>query len=1559
MPYFNRDFPEWELNHDHRDRLAELLDALSGRSICAEAKDLLGHMLVLDPAARWTAERCLSHVFFADLLAALPPPARSLRIAHVFCLLSSHQPRQGQGQSAQSRSLSLTQLQGHGHGQLLGQRHGQGTGLGAAEGPRAEEGEERPVVFMACSGSTGEMGVGVGVGVGVHQREITPMMMAILVDWMVDVAAEFQLSAEVLAMAVQLVQRQLELRPISRKDFQLLGEVAVLVAAKVLDLNTIDLLEVVYISDEIYSPHQSREMEQRLLLSADLDLNPITFLHFLRIFVAVAAADSATALLAQGLCELFSLHPRNRCYPPSCVALAALVLASLIRRERAVRALALALHAQRRLLPAPYACTATTSAATASPTLTSGAPEIGDWHSHSHSHSQRERRCHEGPAGTTACAAGDDDGDAHMTDAAGGESMSPSSQLSPPGPGMGLGPRSEPTEPTRSVAQDVDAHALADSSSLEAALNGTFVGILLNLSEELLDDGSSDSGEPFALSSSSSSGFASCFHSMWAMVQAGTLRSAGTRLNSIQNKYARAFRGVSAPLYFRPCLVPSVCCAAAAAALPAPAVARLSALLDFRHSHGACGFLRLVRSDLTPPLSLSPELPLSALLSASATVASPRHTSAPCDGGASAANAPVRTAVDSDSHTLPPLPHSSLQRAACDDVRLPQSQSPPFASPGECEARATAPSRAYATSAASVAAARGEALPTSASSESVESDDVDVTVAAAAIANVYRNLFAPTLMSAGQTLRTVPLHGICSMCAAASLRRLPRPADNASPFGVADAVAPRFPHSSCNYVLSGVCRAASPVAQPRPRPQPPSQPQFPPVLSMLSSPLSNVWKPARLGTDFISLLPPDLVFHVLEFMPLCNLMSLCGVSRQYRRYCADARLTAAVVGGGLRFSAYRERVEDGTVLLLLPRLSRLRSLSLYRCQVSTSTVNAVLRFCRQLTHLDLGHVTAPDPRRARNSAACAMATLVRLPDQHGSAQDSDSGEGGDEADHPRTRTHRQMHMAMWSSPVPPAIEDGMETASPSEPPALGSGVASLCAVTSARARSCHAQFPQLLHPLTTAPALAPPASPLRSSSAGPAAGSLLRPHAPAYSHPLPALPAEASGSGSGSGSAVSLTWYVEPPSIPPIAVIPLPLPIHRGFSHPHALSSAVPSPVSIPSPLPPLQPLPSPSTPVSFFGGPYASVALGSSTPAASFAIGGPDAVSPLYPQRNLSFGDGNGSEMDLDMSLLAPLSSCSSASASASASALSVSHSPRASSEDCEAGTHSQCSTGSAECFCRQHRVNKRFGCPSRASWAALLARPVGSVLCAGPGLESLDLRSCDLVTAPDLLSLFATCPSLKTLHLGMLKRAVKPQVLAALCASAFASVLEELHLNSNPSVDDASILLIAQSCRALRHLFVDMCENLTDAAVASVAKQCSRLHSLGVSTLPVSDETLTEIGLNCSDLSVISLSFCYRVTSVGVLRLVRGCPKLRVVNLCLVDLIRDEAVIALAETSRDHLEELNLRGCSSITDRALASLGDCCSRLRILHLLDCRRVTHNAVKAVKAVNKKCLIIH
>ncbi|OEL36774.1 Cyclin-A1-1 [Dichanthelium oligosanthes] len=84
------------------------------------------------------------------------------------------------------------------------------------------------------------------------QKDITPSMRAILIDWLVEVAEEYRLVPDTLYLTVNYIDRYLSGNKISRQRLQLLGVACMLIAAKSEEICAPHVEEFCYITDNTY-----------------------------------------------------------------------------------------------------------------------------------------------------------------------------------------------------------------------------------------------------------------------------------------------------------------------------------------------------------------------------------------------------------------------------------------------------------------------------------------------------------------------------------------------------------------------------------------------------------------------------------------------------------------------------------------------------------------------------------------------------------------------------------------------------------------------------------------------------------------------------------------------------------------------------------------------------------------------------------------------------------------------------------------------------------------------------------------------------------------------------------------------------------------------------------------------------------------------------------------------------------------------------------------------------------------------------------------------------------
>eukprot|EP00798_Chlamydomonas_sp_ICE-L_P001038 gene1038-3902_t len=177
-----------------------------------------------------------------------------------------------------------------------------------------------------------------------RQTDINIKMRSILVDWLVEVQLKFKLWPETLFLAVNLIDRYLEGQQVTRKNLQLVGVSAMLIASKYEEIFAAEVKDFVYISDRAYTPQQILHMEKTMLNKLKFNLTVPTPYTFQNRFLKAAGAtqDKEATMLTSYLLEL-SLVDANMLqfsYSNTTAAAVHVALTALGRAETYPRALA-------------------------------------------------------------------------------------------------------------------------------------------------------------------------------------------------------------------------------------------------------------------------------------------------------------------------------------------------------------------------------------------------------------------------------------------------------------------------------------------------------------------------------------------------------------------------------------------------------------------------------------------------------------------------------------------------------------------------------------------------------------------------------------------------------------------------------------------------------------------------------------------------------------------------------------------------------------------------------------------------------------------------------------------------------------------------------------------------------------------------------------------------------------------------------------------------------------------------------------------------------------------
>jgi len=164
------------------------------------------------------------------------------------------------------------------------------------------------------------------------QKDINPSMRAILVDWLVEVGAEYKLKQQTLYLTVNYIDRFLSSMSVLRGKLQLVGAACMLVAAKFEEIYPPEIKEFVYITDDTYTTKQILRMEHLILKTLSFDLSVPTCKDFLTRYVEAADAPAGSKLqfLSAYICELSIVNLKvSLTYLPSEIAAASICVANM------------------------------------------------------------------------------------------------------------------------------------------------------------------------------------------------------------------------------------------------------------------------------------------------------------------------------------------------------------------------------------------------------------------------------------------------------------------------------------------------------------------------------------------------------------------------------------------------------------------------------------------------------------------------------------------------------------------------------------------------------------------------------------------------------------------------------------------------------------------------------------------------------------------------------------------------------------------------------------------------------------------------------------------------------------------------------------------------------------------------------------------------------------------------------------------------------------------------------------------------------------------------------
>ncbi|KAM3143800.1 G1/S-specific cyclin-E1 [Paramecium bursaria] len=117
-----------------------------------------------------------------------------------------------------------------------------------------------------------------------NQTEITSMMRAILIDWMMEVCMEFQLKRQTFHLAVSYIDNYLSKKQATKLNLQLLGLTSLFISCKIEEIYPRKVSDFEKAADFGYTSQQILDMELIMLRGLKWHVNPPTFTYWVNWF---------------------------------------------------------------------------------------------------------------------------------------------------------------------------------------------------------------------------------------------------------------------------------------------------------------------------------------------------------------------------------------------------------------------------------------------------------------------------------------------------------------------------------------------------------------------------------------------------------------------------------------------------------------------------------------------------------------------------------------------------------------------------------------------------------------------------------------------------------------------------------------------------------------------------------------------------------------------------------------------------------------------------------------------------------------------------------------------------------------------------------------------------------------------------------------------------------------------------------------------------------------------------------------------------------------------------
>ena len=159
------------------------------------------------------------------------------------------------------------------------------------------------------------------------QNDINDKMRVILLDWMVDLHEKYKLVPETYYLSVNILDRYLSKKCISRSKLQLLGITSMFIASKYEDIYAPEGKDFVYMTDDAYVLKQLLEMEIDVMKELEYNVTIVTPYRFVEMYKQYLKLDDMQFMAARLICLMAVIDYKSLKYLPSILALSAVYIA--------------------------------------------------------------------------------------------------------------------------------------------------------------------------------------------------------------------------------------------------------------------------------------------------------------------------------------------------------------------------------------------------------------------------------------------------------------------------------------------------------------------------------------------------------------------------------------------------------------------------------------------------------------------------------------------------------------------------------------------------------------------------------------------------------------------------------------------------------------------------------------------------------------------------------------------------------------------------------------------------------------------------------------------------------------------------------------------------------------------------------------------------------------------------------------------------------------------------------------------------------------------------------